>query len=132
MLVIEGHVWSIGMGIETYDTLSGLMLYAFNMPIFFFVSGLLAFKERQENSRELLGNIWKKFLFLVIPAVVVKFFMDLLHQLNPLHVVSDGFGGYWFTITLFECFLLYYLVTLFVKNVKWRMAVLAVLAVAGQ
>lgn len=120
-----------GFGIETYDTLSGLMLYTFNMPIFFFVSGFLAYKDKQENGRELLGNIWKKFLFLVIPAVVVKFLRDLLHQQNPLHVLLDGFGGYWFTITLFECFLLYYLLTMLMKNVKWRMAVLAFLALVG-
>lgn len=104
------------MGIETYDTLSGLMIYTFNMPIFFFVSGFLAYKNRQESGRELMRNIWKKFLFLVIPAVIVKCFMDLLHQQNPLLVLQDGFGGYWFTITLFECFLLYYLVTLVVKK----------------
>ena len=131
MLVIKGHVVLFSMGIETYDTLSGLMLYSFNMPVFFFVSGFLAYKDKRESGRDLLRNIWKKFLFLVIPAVVVKFFMDLLHQQNPLHVLFDGFGGYWFTITLFECFLLYYLATMLVKNVKWRMALLVVLALAG-
>lgn len=67
----------------------------------------------------------------MIPAVVVKCFMDLLHQQNPLRVLQDGFGGYWFTITLFECFLLYYLVTLVVKKARLRMAILAVLAVRG-
>lgn len=131
MLVIEGHVWSFGMGIETYDTLSGLMLYTFNMPIFFFVSGFLAYKNRQESERELMWNIWKKFLFLVIPAVIVKCFMDLLHQQNPLLVLQDGFGGYWFTITLFECFLLYYVVWMLVKNVRWRMIVLICVALMG-
>lgn len=119
------------MGIETYDTLSGLMLYTFNMPIFFFVSGFLAYKNRQESGRELMRNIWKKFLFLVIPAVIVKCFMDLLHQQNPLLVLQDGFGGYWFTITLFECFLLYYVVWMLVKNVRWRMIVLICVALMG-
>lgn len=131
LLVIEGHVWSLGMAKETYDTVSGLMLYSFNMPIFFFVSGFLAYKDRQDSGRQLLGYIWKKFQFLVIPAVVVKCFMDLLHQQNPLHVFRDGFGGYWFTITLFECFLFYYVVAMLVKNVKLRMAVLVMLAVMG-
>ena len=119
------------MGIETHDTLSGLMLYTFNMPIFFFVSGFLAYKNRQESGRELMRNIWKKFLFLVIPAVIVKCFMDLLHQQNPLLVLQDGFGGYWFTITLFECFLLYYVVWMLVKNVRWRMIVLICVALMG-
>lgn len=130
-MVVEGHVWDIGMGIETYDSLSGMMIYTFNMPIFFFVSGFLAFKAQQGTLKDLARKIWQKFLLLVIPAVVVKCFMDLLHQQNPLHILHDGFGGYWFTITLFECFLLYYLITMIVKNVKWRMVMLAVIALAG-
>ena len=44
ILVVEGHVRQLGMGIKVYDTIPGLMLYSFNMPIFFFVSGLLAYK----------------------------------------------------------------------------------------
>lgn len=63
ILVIEGHVWDFGMGIKTYDSVSGMMLYSFNMPIFFFVSGFLAYKDKQESERELMCNIWKKFLF---------------------------------------------------------------------
>ena len=44
ILVIEGHVRQLGMGIKVYDTLPGMILYSFNMPLFFFVSGLLAYK----------------------------------------------------------------------------------------
>lgn len=35
ILVIEGHVRQLGMGIKVYDTLPGLLLYSFNMPLFF-------------------------------------------------------------------------------------------------
>lgn len=118
------------MGIETYDSLSGMMLYSFNMPIFFFVSGFLAYKESMEI-KAIGKRLWQKFLFLVIPAVVFKVFMDLLHGANPAHFLQDGMGGYWFTITLFECFLIYYLVALVIKRSGIQMIIMAFIALAG-
>ena len=49
----------------------------------------------------------------------------------PLRFVTEGMHGYWFTVVLFECFLLYYLVTLAVRNEKWRMGLLLLLSLAG-
>ena len=128
--MIEGHVRLFGFGIDTYDNLSNLMFYSVNMPIFFFVSGFLAFKEKLSTS-EIWKRLWQKFSFLVIPAIVFRLFSDLLHGQNPLHVLSDGFGGYWFTITLFECFLIYYLVISLVKRNEIQMLILSVIALFG-
>lgn len=44
LLVISGHVQFLGMDIKVYDSPPTLMLYSFNMPLFFFISGYLAFK----------------------------------------------------------------------------------------
>lgn len=44
LLVIEGHVRLFGMGIDSYDTMSALMLYSLDLPLFFFISGLLGFR----------------------------------------------------------------------------------------
>ena len=126
-MVIEGHIWEFGIGIKVYDSLSRLMLYSFNMPIFFFVSGYLAYKDNMSVKK--IGNkLWQKFLFLVIPAVIVRLFSDLLHGDNPLNVLHNGYGGYWFTITLFECFLIYYFVAMAIKRVGVQMVILAVFA----
>ena len=109
LLVIEGHVTHFGMGIDTYDTVSGLMLYTFNMPIFFFVSGFLAYKSNNLLS-ETEKTIWQKFLYLVIPALVFFFYIKLKGHENPLDLFTKGIGGYWFTVTLWECFSLYYII----------------------
>lgn len=130
-MVIEGHVWDFGMGIETYDTLSGLMLYSFNMPIFFFVSGFLAYKAVRPSASEFLRRIWQKFVYLVIPAVVFFFFRQLMGQSNPLELFINGAGGYWFTITLWECFLLYYLITLILGNNKLHDIAIIALSILG-
>ncbi len=130
LLVIEGHVWYYGMGIKTYDTISGLMLYTFNMPIFFFVSGFLAYKEEM-NIKQIVTKLWQKFLLLIVPAIVFKVFLDLQKGHNPVNFILQGFGEYWFTITLFECFLLYYIVAMLVRQKSIQMIVMAILALAG-
>ena len=127
LLVIEGHILEYGIGIKVYDSLSRLMLYSFNMPIFFFVSGYLAYKDNMGVKK--IGNkLWQKFLFLVIPVVIVRLFSDLLHGDNPLNVLHNGYGSYWFTITLFECFLIYYLVAMAIKCIGVQMIILAAFA----
>lgn len=130
ILVIEGHVRLFGMKIETYDTLSGLMLYSFNMPLFFFVSGFLAYKERMTYD-ETRKKIWQKFVYLVIPAFVFYVFRSILDQGSPTDFFTKGSGGYWFTITLWECFFLYYLVIIIVKMHHWQDVALVILALGG-
>ena len=129
-MVIEGHVWDFGMGIESYDSLSGLMLYSFNMPIFFFASGFLAYKAVRPSASEYLRRVWRKFLYLVIPAVVF-FFRQLMSQSSPLELFINGTGGYWFTITLWECFLLYYLITVIFGNNKLHDIAIIALSILG-
>ena len=131
LLVIEGHVWDFGMGVETYESLSGLMLYSFNMPIFFFVSGFLAYKVQHGLAKDLTKRIWQKFLFLVVPALVFFVFRRLQVHGNPFDLLTNGAGGYWFTITLWECFLIYYLVMLLFPKSKMQDVTLISLSLAG-
>lgn len=121
----------MGLGVETYDTLSGLMFYSFNMPLFFFVSGFLAHKAPHCSGVDLAKKVWQKFIYLVIPAVVYYVFLHLKEHANPLELFTRGAGGYWFTITLFECFVVYFFVICSLKNSKLQNVVLIGLAIAG-
>lgn len=129
LMVVDLHVLKL-FGIEHYSVLSSQMMYAPVMPLFFFVSGFLAYKQSMAI-QEFWNNICRKFVFLVIPAVVFRIGMDVMNHHNPLRLLTEGMHGYWFTVVLFECFLLYYLVTLAIKNEKWRIGVLLVLSLAG-
>ena len=60
LLVIEGHVRATN-GFKPYDSLSGQMLYAPVMPLFFFVSGFLAYKQNM-SAKDVWDNIRKKFV----------------------------------------------------------------------
>lgn len=129
LIVIFLHVLSLN-GFEHYDSLSSQMVYAPVMPLFFFVSGFFAYKQSMTTS-DFRKNISRKFIFLVIPAVVFCMGKDLMNHKNLLRFITEGFHGYWFTGVLFECFLVYYLITLAIRNEKWRIGVLLLLSLAG-
>lgn len=130
LFVIEGHVWAFGMGIGSYDTLSGLMLYTFDLPLFFYISGFLAYKPKmtfKDVGRELI----KKFNLLFIPAVAFSVFYNLLSHKSILTPLFQGFGMYWFTISLFECFLIYYVVQITTQNPRLKTILMVLLAIIG-
>lgn len=132
LLVVSGHVQLFGMKIEAYDSVSTLMLYSFNMPLFFFVSGYLAFKENAVGKIGELKKIRNKFVFWVIPAIVFYCFFKFQEQGGGIfNFLSDGLGEYWFTFTLFEMFLVYYIAN-WVSMSKWVLVgILAILSIAG-
>ena len=83
------------------------------------------------SAKDVWDNIRKKFVFLVIPALAFRIGTDLMNGKSLLGFITGGLHGYWFTFALFECFLLYYLITLAIKNEKLRIGVLLVLSLAG-
>ncbi|MBR2151541.1 MAG: acyltransferase [Prevotella sp.] len=129
LLVIDLHIMAVN-GFKPYENLASQMMYAPVMPLFFFVSGFLAYKQSM-SIKDAWVNIRKKFVFLVIPALVFRVATDLMNQKSLFSFITGGMHGYWFTIVLFECFLVYYLITLVIKNEKWRIGVLLALSVAG-
>ena len=83
------------------------------------------------DSKSFLDNVHRKFVFLVIPAVVFCIGKDLMNHKYLFRFLTEGLHGYWFTIVLFECFLVYYLITLAIKNENVRIGVLLAFSLAG-
>lgn len=131
VLVICGHVQFFGMNVEAYSSPATLMLYSFNMPLFFFVSGYLAFKERAIGEWRELKRLKDKFLFLVIPAFAFYIIYTLKNGGNILDLIQNGLGGYWFTFTLFEMFVIYYIVNAISKSKTSLAIILALLSIIG-
>jgi fucose 4-O-acetylase-like acetyltransferase len=78
------------------------------MPTFFFISGWLFYKAGRIWDRQTItGMIRKKFMVQIIPTVV--FMLLYLVMFNLLDVTSFGSDkkGYWFTVVLFEYFVIY-------------------------
>lgn len=122
----------MGLGLYvTDDIVSSLMRYSFNMPIFFFVSGFLAYKESDLGKLNVLNKLRDKFLYLALPAIVFAIFSKLYDHNNVLEILSNGFGKYWFTIVLFEMFVLFYIAMAFSHSKLKLIFILSVLSILG-
>lgn len=129
--MIKGHVETFGFGFSnTYEHMSSLMTYAFNMPIFFFISGYFAYKESQ-SSQGIFKQLWRKFIFLVVPAITFYMFYSYVNGTPLLGFIRNGLGRYWFTFTLYICFVCYYLARIASTSKYLQITILSAISVFG-
>ena len=126
IMVVANHVASMGFGEEWKHSSAIPFLVLFRMPLFFFVSGFLAYKVSQVwNLRNLGSLVGKKLRVQIIPTVVFFFLAAAILNKNFLTAVETNFhssmkGGYWFTIALLYMFLIYYLFSYVESKLKVR------------
>lgn len=117
ILVVAYHVAQFGFEESEKTSASLPFLVLFRMPLFFFVSGFLAYKSRWVWTMSSYGSlVWKKVKVQVLPALVFLCVYLVLRGRLPF---AEGFvhcmqsptkGGYWFTWVLLQMFALYYTV----------------------
>ena len=110
ILVVADHVASFCLGIGDYVPSVHPIYMEFTMPLFFFISGFVLYKEE---------TIWNashvaKFLFIKkFPVLIVTAFLFFLVFIKLHHIglvdglFSDSKLGYWFTLALFVFFCIY-------------------------
>ena len=116
ILVVAYHVAQIGFS-QTMKSSSSLpFLVLFRMPLFFFVSGFLAYKASQVWTAHDLGQLLlKKLRVQIVPTVVFFLFATAVLRNGDyweqvvLSLSRVTKGGYWFTLVLLYRFVLYYL-----------------------
>lgn len=115
ILVVAYHVSIQGFG-EVEKASSALpLLVLFRMPLFFFISGFLAYKADMNWTTGRLGMmVWKKVKIQVIPTLVFLFAAIIIRQPHlwdgiEYAVISPTKDGYWFTWCLLQMFIIYYL-----------------------
>ena len=109
ILVVFSHVeWA---SFELKDSFINELFISFRMPLFFFISGFIGYKANVEWNK----HTWwmmskKKMLVQIIPTLVFGLAYTCLYlKVDPYMFVSSHTKlGYWFTIVLFEMFLLVY------------------------
>ena len=115
ILVVAFHVSSVGFEQNWKYSSSLSFLLLFRMPLFFFVSGFLAYKASRVWNAKTLGQLLcKKLQVQIIPTVVFFFLFNAIIWPNFWNGVEVNFhlptkGGYWFTIALLWMFIVYYL-----------------------
>ena len=115
ILVVANHVSQIGFEQHWKWSASLPFLLLFRMPLFFFVSGFLAYKTSQVWTASSLGQLLlRKLRLQIVPTVV--FFLLFCAMICPsfsdavvINFHSPTKGGYWFTIALLWMFVIYYL-----------------------
>ena len=124
ILVVAYHVAEMGFGESWRHSSSMPFLVLFRMPLFFFVSGFLAYKVSQVwTARSFGALVWKKVKVQTIPTVV--FFLLATAILNKKFwpALEEAFhspykSGYWFTIVLLYMFIVYYIFSYLESKLK--------------
>ena len=115
ILVVAYHVAEMGFGESWRHSSSMPFLVLFRMPLFFFVSGFLAYKASQVwNLRNFGSLLWKKIKVQTIPTIVFFLLATAILNRHFWPAFEESFhspykGGYWFTIVLLYMFIAYYI-----------------------
>ena len=124
ILVVAYHVGQMCFGMNLKTSTSMPFIVLFRMPLFFFVSGFLAWRADMIWTRNRLGTmIWKKFKIQVIPTIVfltvclvvrAKEFWPAMERA----MASPTKSGYWFTWALLIMFVSYYVFAYFEQKIQ--------------
>lgn len=107
ILVVFHHVRGVTFGLYGSPSPLSEFLVAFRMPMFFFISGFLAYKTIDAWTWDFFRRrLGKKAMVELVPTVVFfSLFVTLTDWKWPFP------GGYWFTVSLFGMLAAYYVVS---------------------
>ncbi|MCR4592924.1 MAG: acyltransferase [Bacteroidaceae bacterium] len=124
LLVVAYHVAQFGFAEDEKTSAALPFLVLFRMPLFFFVSGFLAYKANFVwNIKNTLPLVGKKLHVQIIPAVIFLCIFIIFKSKLPFWdgimtaLKSPTKNGYWFTWVLLQMFLIYYAISIAVHYV---------------
>lgn len=114
ILVVYSHILTFGFGIynSEYTSSFNSLLILFRMPLFFFISGFIFYKDNLfQSSQEIISFLKKKFAIQIVPTFIFMVLFAYLMGKDLLEgFTQDSYKlGYWFTLSLFDYFLFYLL-----------------------
>lgn len=138
ILVVFSHVEMTSLGI-TPPTFLNSMFMLFRMPLFFFISGFIAYKAGGEwNWGKWCSMSKKKMLVQLVPTFIFGLIYAYAYFNSDFmgFVTHNGKLGYWFTIALLEIFLIVYTANTLLyssneKTFRKRMVVALILLSGG-
>ena len=126
ILVVANHVSQLGFLEHFRYSVSLSFLMIFRMPLFFFISGFLAYRSSFVwNWKNMGALISKKLQVQLIPTFVffllwVVLLHDNFYQTLINGLISSMKGGYWFTISLLYMLIAYYIFSFVESRMRWR------------
>lgn len=109
IFVVFSHVILFSMGLtDVKDSTVNWVIMTFRMPLFFFVSGFFAYRVCTRWTASLVGDVIKRKIQAQVIGTIVFCSLFLFCQGQGIFTwLHTGFQGYWFTITLFQMFLIF-------------------------
>lgn len=109
IFVVFSHVVLFSMGLtDVKDSTVNWVIMTFRMPLFFFVSGFFAYRVCTKWTASLVGDVIKRKIQAQVIGTIVFCSLFLFCQGQGIFTwLHTGFQGYWFTITLFQMFLIF-------------------------
>lgn len=112
-LVVHWHVMALSFGISAKESIVGSFFLTFRMPMFFFISGLLGYKAVEAlNIVRYKSLIKKKSFVQLVPTFIFFCLCQIVNNSSPFDFFQQGLIGYWFTLALFELFVIQYTISL--------------------
>jgi len=110
LLVVMGHVEIFGF--QLLDTPLLRIISTFHVPLFFFLSGLMAYRASSSWSGRFVRVLSQKIRQLLIPTILFGALFAILHERVSLQtfITHPYKMGYWFTVALFQMFVMLYLI----------------------
>lgn len=121
--VVYYHIQVFALGLTLDESILGNILVSFRMPTFFFISGFIAYKGWEKwNAKFYISRLKNKARVQLIPTIVFfSLHVIIFGSGNPItSYISNGLGGFWFTLVLFEFFLVYFTISLIDRYFKGK------------
>lgn len=126
LMVVAYHTELLGFH-ETEKTSAAMsLLVLFRMPLFFFISGFLAYRSGFVwNVADTLGLLWKKTRIQILPTLLFLCVYIIVRKDGFAESLTDALksptkGGYWFTWVLLQMFFVYYVFAFAEQRLGWK------------
>lgn len=129
IVVVLGHVLMY-MDLGGYNSFISSLFLTFRMPLFFFVSGFFSFRALNWWTFPKVSDIIKRKIQAQIICTFVFLFIYQLVFDGSIKGVYDGFGGYWFTIVLFQMYLCYLILSLLSRIIKRNITFISLIIIS--
>ena len=121
LLVVFAHVETFSFQYMDSATFLGEFFKLFRMPLFFFISGFITYRQEGEWTLKQTGIlVAKKLRIQLLPTLIfgLLYTYICLNQDFVYFFTLIYKAGYWFTIALLEMFLMYYIIRLICEKIR--------------